>query len=149
MNTKAVLGLVILFTCCLSIESVGWNKVSTHVGTFLFGVSFVDGNNGWVSGFSLGDPFLSGTGGPIVLATTSAGLNWTKDLHTSAEESYVFMSISMVDKQHGIVAGTGLPPSTGIATTTDGTNWTSPYIPGYFYFFFNSNKKISKRKEDN
>ena len=97
-----------------------WNPLTVNSAPGLFGISFVDALNGWVSGHQ-------GT----IFHTTDGGASWTKQNSTIAANQQV-AQIAFADLKHGIAVGpngvAGVPdvPSAGfIATTSDGgVTWT-------------------------
>eukprot|EP01100_Stratorugosa_tubuloviscum_P005635 TRINITY_DN2514_c0_g1_i1.p1 TRINITY_DN2514_c0_g1~~TRINITY_DN2514_c0_g1_i1.p1 ORF type:complete len:420 (+),score=238.97 TRINITY_DN2514_c0_g1_i1:47-1261(+) len=92
-----------------------WQILNNHLATILLGISFVDVQQGWVTGGQNGL-------GPIILKTTNAGQNWTNCEHSI--QSMTFMDIAMSDAQHGICTGLGLGKvAEGTVYTTDGDNW--------------------------
>jgi photosystem II stability/assembly factor-like uncharacterized protein len=96
-----------------------WNALAiTAPG--LYGISFVDSQTGWVSGWD-----------GMIFKTTDGGATWTKQTSTIPNTEQV-AKISFGDANHGIavgldaVAGVGGTPTAGfVATTSDGgAKWT-------------------------
>jgi photosystem II stability/assembly factor-like uncharacterized protein len=101
----------------------GANWTLSYPGFWVYGVSFVDANTGWIAGSS-----PSGTGG--VYKTTNGGTNWTQQLDS------VVSYVRFFDTNTGFACGWS-----GIYHTTNGgTNWEqqSTYT-AYWMSFINAN----------
>jgi len=100
-----------------------WKQLSiTSPG--LYGISFIDSQNGWVSGFQ-----------GVIFKTTNGGTTWTaENSNTTATQ---VAQLSFADATHGIAVGypgvAGVPgnPTSGfILTTSDGgATWTKTSEP--------------------
>jgi photosystem II stability/assembly factor-like uncharacterized protein len=101
----------------------GTNWTITYPGYWIYGVSFVDANTGWISGSS-----PSGTGG--VYKTTNGGSNWTQQLDSLVGYVHFF------DVNTGLAAG-----YSGIYRTLNGgTNWSKcSNYSAWNFSFINTN----------
>ncbi len=78
-----------------------WSVIPTNVYDNLKSVFFVDGENGWVVGFS-SDPYSSAS---VILRTTDGGLNWYEQERFLLGVNDVFF----VDQNNGFLGSGTLP----------------------------------------
>jgi len=104
-----------------------WYAENSGTNYPLNGISFVDENNGWVSGW-----------GGILLHTTNSGQTWGLQ---NTQANYGLYCVFFTDLQNGWAAGYG---GAVVHTTDGGETWTSQNISSYddIYklFFVDSNR---------
>ena len=122
--------LVFVFTFCSSIALQGqsWTLQTSGTTQSLYGIHFLDANNGWAVG-------LNGT----IIRTTNGGTTWTAQ--TSGITNHLF-DVYFIDANNGLAVGEF---GRVLKTTNGGTNWTLLGAPfnsgnqGFYGIHFTSN----------
>ena len=114
MKGLSIMILVSALITSLCFAQSNWQAENSGTNYPLNGVSFVDENNGWVSGWA-----------GIVLHTTNGGQTWRLQ-NTAA--NYGLYCVFFTDLQNGWAAGYG---GEVVHTTDGGETWTSQDISSY------------------
>lgn len=123
MSTKSVLVLLTIFLLSTQISAEfggSWSEIYNSVSTFIYGLDFTSPSQGWLCGFNLLHPF-----GAQILQTSDSGNTIVPGNFNNGMEAIEFMAIDF-DSNYGVAAGSGVALLPGIATTTDGQNWSTP-----------------------
>jgi photosystem II stability/assembly factor-like uncharacterized protein len=125
MKVKLSLLLILIFTS-YSFSQVNWYNQNSGVNRELTGVSFVDQNNGWVSGWT-----------ETMLHTTDGGQTWNPQ---TVPPNNAYYSVYFTDDQNGWASGYA---GKMIHTTDGGQTWSSQTTPAntdlYKLYFIDSN----------
>ena len=111
MKTVSITILVITLFLIPSFAQSNWSAQNSGTNYLLNGVSFVDENNGWVSGW-----------GGIMLHTTNGGQTWGLQ---NTQATYGLDCVFFTDLQNGWAAGYS---GSVVHTTNGGETWTSQDI---------------------
>ena len=111
MKTVSITILLITLFVIPSFAQSNWSAQNSGTNYLLNGVSFVDENNGWVSGW-----------GGIMLHTTNGGQTWGLQ---NTQATYGLDCVFFTDLQNGWAAGYS---GSVVHTTDGGETWTSQDI---------------------
>lgn len=80
-----------------------WKQQTSNTQKDLFGVDFVDANNGWIVGYDEGDPNTAA----IILHTSNGGLNWSTQATYPVSGNFggVLYDVDFIDSLHGYASG--------------------------------------------
>ncbi len=124
MKTKTLTFFLFLISTTMSLAQINWYNQDSGTNSDLLGVSFVDGNNGWIGG-----------GYGTMLRTTNGGEDWL----TLTPPVNAYLSIYFTDLQNGWAGGySGFL----IHTTDGGQTWINQFyqISSHIYslYFINA-----------
>jgi len=112
--------LLVLAALAACVSGASWKVLKPNLEPVLLGISFLDGQTGFMAGGQDGEP---GVGGAQVYKTSDGGNNW--DYLPHGQSALMFLDIAMQSKTSGVVGGLGIVSNGGIEYTTDGMKFTN------------------------